>query len=271
MEKRTIAIIGHGYVGQAIEAYFKEKFTIVIYDPAKGQSDCEAVQKAQLAVVCVPTNMREDGSVDLSLIEETFAWLKTESIVIKSTVPPGTTALLAQKFDLEDCLVFSPEYIGEGGYPMPYWEDVPHPTDMKQHTYFIFGGSARAREKVIPFFERVSGPYAKYIQTDSTTAELVKYTANTWIATKVTFCNELFDIAKTFGVDYRILRELWLLDGRSTPAHTLVYGESRGFGGKCIPKDTAGLVKAAEQKGYDAQLLKSVLATNAAFRKQPKD
>ena len=143
----TIAIIGHGYVGKALERYFSDKFDIVIYDPANNYTDKEAVNAAGLAVVSVPTNMAEDGTVDLSAIESTFEWIQTPAIVIKSTVPPGTTKKLAEQYGLEERLVFSPEYIGEGGYPLPYWDDVPHPTDMKLHQHQIFGGSVEARKK----------------------------------------------------------------------------------------------------------------------------
>lgn len=264
--KQTIAIIGHGYVGQAIEAYFQEKFDIVLYDPLKGHDDKDAVNKADLAVVCVPTNMLPDGSVDLSIVREIFSWLKTPHIVLKSTVPPGTTQTLIVEYKLEQRMVFSPEFIGEGGYPIPHWEGKPHPTDMKLHHHLIFGGSDTARKTIIPFFERVSGPFAHYHQTDATTAELMKYMCNTWIATKVTFCNEFYDIADTLGVNWQELRELWLTDKRVEPSHTLVYKENRGFGGKCIPKDTNGLVELLRSKSYEPELLSSVLKVNKRLR-----
>lgn len=268
--KQTIAIIGHGYVGQALEKYFEEKFEIVVYDPPKGFSDKKKVNTADLAVVCVPTNELEDGSVDLSLIEETFSWLKAKAIVLKSTVPPGTTESLIKQYELEDRLVFSPEFIGEGGYPIPYWEDKPHPTDMKLHRHLIFGGMKPARDLVIPFFERVSGPFCSYHTTDPTTAELTKYMENTWIATKVTFCNEFYDIAEVYGVDWHELRELWLTDGRVGASHTLVYPHKRGYGGKCIPKDTNGLIESVTKSGYKPELLTAVAKTNNQFNKASK-
>lgn len=261
-----IAVIGHGYVGKAIGAFFKEKFEVVIYDPAQGFKDKKAVNQAALAVVCVPTNMQEDGSPDLKAVEETFEWLRTPLIVLKSTVPPGTTAELTKKYKLADSLVFSPEYIGEGGYPVPHHEGVPHPTDMKLHRFFIFGGKKSTVQKILPYFARVRGPFAEYRMTDSTTAELTKYMENAWIATKVTFCNEFYDLAQTFGVSYEELRELWLADKRVGPSHTLVYPNKRGFDGKCIPKDTTAIVLVAKKKGYDASLLKAILETNDKIR-----
>ncbi|HVZ76235.1 MAG TPA: hypothetical protein VG934_03160 [Candidatus Paceibacterota bacterium] len=266
--KKRVGIVGYGYVGKAIAAFFGDKFDVAVYDPALGYADREAVAGADLAVICVPTPMKEDGSVDASAVEETLMWLRTPSIVIKSTVPPGTTARLAERFMLHDRLAFSPEYIGEGGYPVPHWEGIPHPTDMKLHTFHIFGGAPEATSKAIPYFQRVAGPFATYHATDSTTAELTKYVENTWIATKVAYCNDIYDVAKTFGVDYNALRELWLLDGRVGPSHTLVYPNKRGFDGKCIPKDTFGLYRAAQTAGYESNLLRGVLEQNQAWQQQ---
>lgn len=263
---KNIAIIGHGYVGKAIEDFFKEKYAITIFDPAQGFADKDAVNKADLAVICVPTNMLSSGEADLSALNETFSWITTPLLLLKSTVPPGTTERLIKTYDFEDRLAFSPEYIGEGGYPVPHWEGVPHPTDMKLHRTFIFGGKPTTIERILPFFTKVRGPFAEYRITDPTTAELTKYMENAWIATKVTFCNELYDIARVHGVSYDELRELWLTDGRVGRSHTLVYPDKRGFEGKCIPKDTNALYLAAKHQGYTANLLRSVLATNALLR-----
>jgi UDPglucose 6-dehydrogenase len=89
---------------------------------------------------------------------------------------------------------------------------------------------------------------------------------NAFYATKVTFCNEWFDIARTFGVDYNELRETWLADPRISRDHTFVYPDNRGFSGKCLPKDTSAIVKASADRGCDARLLKSVMAANSHYR-----
>ena len=264
--KKTIAIVGHGYVGKAVEAFFKDKYNIVIYDPADNKTDKEAVNASDAALVCVPTPMSEDGKVDLSIVREIFSWLDAKLVVLKSTVPPGTTAMLIKEKGWEDKLVFSPEFIGEGNYPVPHWENMPHPTDMKLHHFHIFGGSLVARRKAIEIWKPITGPFIKLVQTDTTTAELTKYMENAWIASKITFCNEFFEIAKTFGVDYNELRELWLLDGRVGRSHTLVFEARRGFDGKCIPKDTNGIAKAVEAARYYPQYLKAILESNKRFR-----
>jgi UDPglucose 6-dehydrogenase len=151
---------------------------------------------------------------------------------------------------------------------VPYWEGIPHPTDMKLHRALIFGGERMAVEKVVSFFTRVRGPFGEYRITDSTTAELTKYMENAWIATKVTFCNEFYDIANVYGVSFNELRELWLTDGRVGRSHTLVYPNKRGFDGKCIPKDTTAIYLSTKKKGYDSRFLHAVLKKNAAIRKE---
>ena len=267
--KKKIAIIGYGYVGKAVENYFKDHFEVIIYDPNIVASNTQAeCNKADLAVICVPTPMGEDKSVDISIVEESVAWLQTPLILIKSTIPPKTTEMLVEKYNKNIC--FSPEFIGEGKYVVQWWKDknYPHPTDMKYHDFHIVGG--KKAYEVLEFFKKVSGPEPKYAATDSRTAELCKYMENSWGATKVTFCNEFALIAEAMGVEYDALRELWLLDGRVERMHTAVFKQSRGFGGKCFPKDVNGIVEQSKKNGYTPKLLESVLATNDEIRKLNK-
>lgn len=263
MEKteRGIAIVGYGYVGSAYHKIFPDA---VIYDPARGRKDKKAVNRRGLAIVCVPTPSAPDGSCDTSLVEETIAWLKTPLILIKSTVEPGTTKRLKRKYKKRIC--HSPEYIGEGKYYVAPWK-YPHPTEPIHHTFMIIGGASEDREGVIQFFLPVLGPDRIYFQTDETTSELIKLMENVWGAMKVTFCNEFYEIAKKFKVDYNQLREGFLLDSRTERMHTAVFKNKRGFGGKCFPKDTVALVKAVEKAGYEPKLIKQVLASNEEFIK----
>lgn len=290
---KNIAVIGHGYVGKAMENFFKDHYKLFVYDPpfmeqtfmeqtSKKErfeedgivftSSRDEINSCDLAVVCTPTPKGEQGEVDLGIIYETFEWLNTPLILIKSTIPPGTTdKLIAGEGGGQagKKIAFSPEYIGEGKYVVQWWKDkaYPHPTEMKFHDFFIFGGEKEVTTEIISFFQKVVGPEVKYMQTDTKTAELTKYMENSWGATKVTFCNEFYNIAKTFGVDYNELRELWLLDGRVERMHTVVFPDKRGFGGKCFPKDVHGIAKASEEAGYEPKLLKSVLDINEDLQK----
>lgn len=262
---KKVGIVGYGYVGKAVFNFFKDHYETIFYDPnLEGSASKEALNACDLAIVSVPTPMGNDGKADLSIIEETIEWLRAPLILIKSTIPPGTTKGLIEKY--EKRIAFSPEYIGEGNYAVPFWKDYPDPHDMKKHSFMIFGGEPEVTSEAGEYFKRVLGAEARYVYTDSTTAELCKYMENAFLATKVTFCNEFYEIAKALGVHYDELREMWLLDGRVGRSHTAVFKESRGFGGKCLPKDTNALVKRSEEAGYEPKLLKAVLAVNKEIR-----
>lgn len=284
MIKEKVVVIGHGYVGTSMARFFKDHFDTVVFDPVKYQGAQEmlggadmgigvvrnktTVNSCDLAVVCVPTPQAEDHSVDLSIIEEVLSWLQTPLILIKSTIPPGTTDRLKAKYGKR--IVFSPEYIGEGKYEVQWWKDknYPHPTDMKKHNFQIFGGAMEDNVAISNFFQKVIGPEPEMCFTDAVTAELTKYMENSWGATKVTFCNEFYNIAKAFGVKYEVLRELWLKDGRVERMHTAVFPNNRGFGGKCYPKDVNGIVEQSKKAGYEPHLLMSVLKTNDEIRNE---
>jgi UDPglucose 6-dehydrogenase len=264
--RKKVAVIGYGYVGKAVKEYFDSHFDVLIYDiamPLESASKDE-INEADLAVISVPTAMKKDGTANLSAVESTLKWLQTPFILIKSTVPPGTTRMLSEKYDKK--IAFSPEYIGEGHYHVPFWKGYPDPTDMKRHDFMIVGGPKEVTIPILSFFKTVQGAEPRYMQTDSTTAELVKYMENSFLATKVTFCNEFFNISEALGIDYDELRELWLMDGRVGRSHTAVFRDKRGFGGKCLPKDVNALVQASVSAGYNPRLLKAVLGTNDRIR-----
>jgi nucleotide sugar dehydrogenase len=277
-----VAIVGYGYVGRGVHRLFGKKVK-AIYDPSPTPEaaaeaktlgyelsfdDKNAVNKCELAVICVPTPQKADGGCDTSIVEKTVEWIKSPYILIKSTVRPGTTVRLAKKTGKK--IAFSPEYMGEGNYFTPPWK-YPDPKEMKMHTFQIFGGERKVTNRMVDIFQRTMGPHVFYAQTDATTAEIVKYMENSWGAMKVIFCNEWFDICKTHGVDYREVRELWTLDPRVEKMHTAVFTEKRGFGGKCFPKDVSGIVKATQEEGYEPELMKMVIKRNKFFSSLNKE
>lgn len=260
MQKNKIAIVGYGVVGKGMERLFSKRFDVRIYDlhthPDKGAvSDCD------LTIICVPTDMKKDGSADISIVEEVVSWANSQLILIKSTVPPGTTDYLSKKYDKNIC--FSPEYMGESKYFTPFWK-YPDPQNVESHSFVIIGGDKSS--EIASYFMKVMSVDTIYSLCSTIEAELTKYMENCFFATKVTFCNEFYDIAKLFGVDYKRLRENWLLDPRINRNHTLVFDEDRGYGGKCYPKDTHAMIKASETMGYTPSLLKAVVEVNKRYR-----
>lgn len=270
---KKIGIVGPGYVGQGVYRMFGDQ-VCAMWSPSgksvpneikeSGGATKEAINLCDLVIICSPTPMKEDGSCDTSSVMEAASWVKVPVVLIKSTVTPGTTEFLNEKYG--DRFAFSPEYMGEGHYFTPPWR-YPDPQDMKSHTFQIFGGPRKVTNAIVDIFMRKMGPHVFFAQTDSRTAEVVKYMENSWGAMKVTFANEWFEIAKAHGVDYREVRELWALDSRVEKMHTAVFPDKRGFSGKCFPKDINAIVHSSRHRGYEPKIMAQVLESNKAFVK----
>lgn len=250
----STAIIGYGAVGRAMAELFPGS---ALYDPALGFDDREAVNRCRFAFVCVPTPALDDGSCDISAVEESVAWLESEYVVIRSTVPPGTTDVLAEQFAKK--VIFQPEY-GPGETP-------DHPfQDVRAISWILLGGPQAWTTPVAALYKRVFNSNLQIQKVDARTAELAKYMENAFLAVKVAFCNEFYDLATRLDVDYDILRESWLLDPRIGRSHTWVSPDDRGFGGKCLPKDLTALLSFAETLGLKPELLAGTMRSNQAVR-----
>jgi len=248
-----ILIIGFGVVGRNMRKIFPDA---EIWDPdffikmkglgekifKKGSMD----KQYDIAFVCVPTEKKKNDSCDTSIVEEVIN-AHTEHVhvfCIKSTVPPGTTNCLDKKYY---CVAFSPEYFGATQHANSYSYD-----------FVIIGGKSTPRAWIARAYEEVSSGDLKIYQTDSTTAELVKYMENSWLAMKVSFCNEFARIADKYDVDYRELRELWLADPRINRSHTFVYRDKPYYESHCLSKDIPAIIKAVEEQGYTPGLLRAM-------------
>jgi UDPglucose 6-dehydrogenase len=256
--KKKVGIVGYGYVGKAMHGFFYDHYETFIYDEPLKIGAREQINECDLAVVCVPTPMRKDGSCDISIVRDVVNWLATPNILLKSTVPPGTTDFLQQRYGKR--IVFSPEYCGESSY----WSPYKFHTDVRETPFFIFGGASEATSAMVDFFLPVTGPVKTYRQTTAKAAELAKYMENCFYATKIMFCYEMAEVAKAMAVDFNDVRELWLLDPRINPMHTAVFKENaRPFSGKCLPKDLSALIESSIEWGYTPEFLKAVRDSNS--------
>ena len=265
MNTKTIGIIGFGVVGKTMKALFDPAYNVKFYDKVT-QTNPNEIEDADLIIISVPTPMAEDGSCDLSYIKEAAAvameFAPNALICIKSAVSPGTTDYLNKIYNTDQFHV-SPEYIGEGTRFVAPWK-YPDPRDSRSHDFVIVGGP-RASE-VLDYFASVMAVDARYEIASAVEVELTKRFENAFFATKVTFVNEASNICDAYGVDWKKVRELWLLDSRIGRSHTGVFKDEPGYGGKCLPKDMSALIDEAENKGYNPTLLKSVRETNDKFR-----
>ena len=105
-------------------------------------------------------------------------------------------------------------------------------------------------------------------QADAKSVEMAKYMENAFLATKVTFCNEMYDIAMALGADYNLAREIWIADPRIGASHTFVYEDNRGYGGSCLPKDIVSITAQGNKHGVNTTLLQSVIEKNSIYKKK---
>ena len=253
----NILIVGYGHVGQHLHRHFTSAQWVdvdeVIHD-AEGDVVVNPWMKYDLGFICVPTPGRDDGTCDTSMVRAAYhRWGKyVRYWCLKSTVEVGTTESLG----LDICM--SPEWYGE---------TLGHPyQDVNREQTIILGGPRHVTEAFAAAWTLVTNSYSRIIQTTSRAAELSKLMENAWIAVKVSFCNQFYDLARIADVDWNELRELWLLDPRVGRSHTYVYPRNRGWGGKCIPKDTANLCAWARDQGEPATMIEAVRCYNIWIR-----
>jgi UDPglucose 6-dehydrogenase len=253
-----VGIVGAGAVGAAMAKLFSGP---AVYDPPKGLGSKDEINACDVVFVSVPTPQSPDGSCDTSIVEDVVSWITAPVIVLRSTVSVGTSRRLAKEFGKK--IVFQPEY-GPAETP-------DHPfNDLRKVRWVILGGEPEATKIAARAWMEVYNSDITIQRTTWEAAELCKYMENAYLAMKVTFCNEFFDIAQGVGVDYEELRELWLLDPRIGKSHTFVFPDKRGFGGKCLPKDLAAITRTAQEVGAKASLLEAVIETNARHRSAKK-
>jgi nucleotide sugar dehydrogenase len=255
-----LGIIGMGHVGSTMAGLFSPFADLVTYDQTQGDTYPEAeLRRCAFAMVCVGTPMHADGSCDLTQVEAAIERLPLERALLRSTVPPGTTDRLAAASGKQIC--FSPEYFGESSYLSSF-----HAGGPSSVPFMIVGGPPSARRTFIDDLSSMMGPDKTYFQCSAREAEVIKYMENSYLAMKVTFVNEFFEICKAFKADWHAVREGWLLDPRVERSHTGVFVAARGFSGRCLPKDVRAIVEASKIAGYAPHLLEEVLASNQRFQ-----
>lgn len=246
-----IGIIGFGHVGKAMQKLFLEA---ILYD-INGIGSKEEMNQCDVVFVCVPTPQKEDGSCDTSIVEEVISWVQAKLIILRSTVYVGFTDEMIAKYGKE--IVFQPEYYGE---------TVAHPfANLSDRSWLSFGGTKRGVGLAIKTYQTIMNSNVRIFQADAKTVEFAKYMENAFLALKVTFCNQMYDLATAFNISYNEAREVWLADPRIGSSHTFVYEDNRGYGGSCLPKDVSSIIKQADEKDINIDLLKKMVEVNAAY------
>ena len=264
-----IGIVGKGFVGGAMYENFKDYYDVNVYDtdPTKRTQELnELVRSSQIIFICVPTPMMPStGACDSSIVEDVVRKIaeidRTKVVVIKSTVPPGTTKRLSQETGMS--IVFNPEFLTEANYIL----------DFKYQPLIVIGADDNDLYNIIydlyyDYNHRV-GSKGQILPTSTSEAEMFKYVANCFLATKVTFLNEIYRLCNTVGIDYNRVADIARLDRRLGHTHWKVPGPDGklGYGGSCFPKDMNALASFADDAGSTLWLVTEAIYINNDVRK----
>ena len=267
---KKIGIIGRGFVGTAVEFGFSAQTgcdaEVRAYDknPAKSIHTLEeTVNESDFIFLSVPTPSNPDGSMHLGILESALKDIESVNkrsgniILIRSTITPGTTEMLAKKFTKLN-IVFNPEFLTERSAKF----------DFINQSRYVIGGSKKNVSKVALLYQWRFGNTGAYIETNFETAEMIKYMNNCFFATKVSFLNEMKLIAERTNVDWETAVDGFVADGRIGHSHLAVPGPDgkRGFGGSCFPKDIQAMIQLGKELGIDTSTLKGAWKTNINVR-----
>ena len=258
-----LGIIGKGFVGSAVSNGFDKDCEQVIVDPKYTDNTIVDVLDSKLVFVCVPTPVAEDGSCDTSIVKDVLIELSMRDykgvVVVKSTIIPDYLHEFKKEFDLK--IVYNPEFLTEANAN----------EDFKNPPFQVFGGKWRDCEVVEKAYLRHSSVrIVPTFKVDLTTASLLKYTINSWLATKVIFFNELKELHELGSsmVTWEQFTDMLSRDERIGNTHMQVPGPDgkKGFGGHCFPKDTEALLHYANKKNIKMSVLRKAVSTNKKLR-----
>ena len=272
--EQKIGVVGNGFVGGAVKFGFSPQVgcdaEVRVYDknPAKSTHTLEeTINESDFIFVSVPTPANEDGSINIDVLDKALSDINDVSnrdnfILIRSTIVPGTTRKLQQKYSQLN-LLFNPEFLTERSANFDF---------INQHRFIIGSGdsmsSAMASEEFSELLKNRFGSCISILECTYETAEMIKYMNNCFFATKVSFLNEMYQIAEKSQVNWKQAIDGFVADGRIGHSHLNVPGPDGkfGFGGSCFPKDVQALKNFAEDIGVNPSVLAAVWRKNLEVR-----
>ena len=252
-----IGIIGLGIVGGATrDGFQKLGHDISIHDIALN-THIDDVLETELCFICVPTPSKDSGECDTTIVESVVKNLYDKEyggiICIKSTVSPGTSEILKDRYGKNICFV--PEFLRERCAT----EDF-----INNHDVCIIGTSSNE------FYSKIKDAHGnlphKVIRLTETEAEFCKYFNNSYNATLITFANSFYEICKSMDVDYTNVKNAAIGREHINDKYLDCNENLRGFGGVCLPKDTRALAALAKEEGVDGQFFKALLEENNKYK-----
>lgn len=266
---KTVGIIGNGFVGGAIAEGFKHYTNVKVYDslPEKSANSFAECMQQEVVFICVPTPMSDTGRCNLTYINDVMCQaskLKSKPgiLVIKSTVEIGTTCKLQDTYP-ELSIVHSPEFLTARTAKIDFI------TPARNIVGVPVLSSTGAGETVLELYQE-RFPGSNNMLMSSNESELVKYTANCFFATKVSFFNEIKLLADAMNVDFETVMKGVLTDGRIGVSHYQVPGHDGkpGFGGTCFPKDINALMYTMKKHSVQPYVLQGAWDRNVSVRSE---
>lgn len=259
----NIAVIGYGFVGKSVVAGFDTpRNNLFIVDPHQGHLNIEELkdEKIDIAFVCVPTPMGNNGQINSSIVEEVINYLYNNTscyVVLKSTVTPDIISKFTSHPESHR-FVYNPEFLTERNAIQ----------DFLNPKFYVFGGREDACNYIYDAYIHSSncGDADVYYCTPEE-ASCIKYGINSFLASKVIWMNQFNDVlSKLNNVDYNNVKAGMQLDPRIGKSHMDVPGPDgrRGYGGPCFPKDTLAFLNL--DKSFS--VLKEVVMSNQKYRQQ---
>ena len=258
-----ISIIGFGFVGKAIANALKGTFELQKIDPILNTTTEELKDfKPNIIFICVPTPMRKDGTQDIEILRNIIK--KISSFNLDSLVVVKSTVLPTYVSELESVLpnfVYNPEFLREKHAD----------EDFINSKIIVFGGKEESTHMLARFYkDYLVCKYEDYIFTDTITASFTKYIINSFLATKVVFFNEFYQLFKLSNSkeSWSNLIDILTKDDRIGSSHMDVPGHDGrfGFGGACLPKDSEAILNYSETLGKDLAVLKTAIKINNKIR-----
>lgn len=252
-KQNSIGIIGVGFVGGAVKYWFdsKPQYPLFVYDKFKKMGSVVEVNKADIIFVCVPTPYGKKGYDDSAVLEALKNIKVGKIVIIKSTIVPGSTDRY-QKIFPKLKLLFNPEFLVAKNAN----QDFVKPD--RQIVGYTRQSKAFAREvlNVLP-----PAPFVKTVRAID--AEMIKYFGNTFLATRVVFANQMYDLCEIIGADYETVKESASADARIGASHFTIFHDGyRGYAGACLPKDTRAIIQFGKKMKNRMKLLERVEEIN---------
>jgi|SRR5687767_9297775 len=254
-----IGIVGLGIVGSAVKYGFEKLGHRVTGHDIKDGTRLDDVLDSEIIYLCLPTPQAEDGNCDISILEDVTSELLdkhsfTGVVAIKSTVTPGTTLRFQEEFRSEN-ICHVPEFLRERAAIIDFTDN---------HDVCIIGTESDA---VFETVKESHGDYPKkFIRLAPTEAEISKYFNNVYNATLITFANAFYEVCQAKGADYTKVKNAMVQRDHIYNKYLDCNDNLRGFGGMCLPKDTAAISALVRELGLPIDLFQAVVDDNKRYK-----